>query len=39
MTGDELRRLIDVIVGEVAAAREPQVRCRCHSVVDETRDL
>jgi deoxyribose-phosphate aldolase len=36
MTGDELRRLIDLIVGEVAAAvREPQVRCRCHSVVDD----
>jgi deoxyribose-phosphate aldolase len=36
MTGDELRRLIDLIVGEVAAAaRESQVRCRCHSVVDD----
>jgi deoxyribose-phosphate aldolase len=33
---DEIRRLIDVIVQEVAAARaRPSLRCACHSVVEE----
>lgn len=37
MTRDELRRLIDVIVQEVAAAQSaaPQGRCACHSVLDD----
>ena len=36
MTREELRRLIDVIVEEVtAAAVKPQVRCRCHEVLDD----
>src|SRR4051812_20228466 len=36
MTTDELRRLIDVIVQELAAAqRRPGGVCGCHSVVDD----
>ena len=36
MTRDEIQRLIDMIVGELAAATaRPQVRCACHSVVDD----
>ena len=36
MTRDELQRLIDLIVGEMALAGErPQSRCACHSVVDD----
>ena len=36
MTGDELRRLIDIIVEEVTAATvKPHVRCSCHSVLDD----
>ena len=36
MTPDELRRLIDVIVQEVAAASlRPRGLCSCHSVVDD----
>jgi deoxyribose-phosphate aldolase len=35
MTRDELQRVIDVIVAEVAAAHlRPPVRCACHSVLD-----
>jgi len=36
MTRDELQRLIDVIVQEMAAAgRAPGDRCACHSVLDD----
>jgi deoxyribose-phosphate aldolase len=36
MTPEELRRLIDVIVQEVAAASlRPRGRCSCHAVVDD----
>jgi len=36
MTRDELQRLIDLIVSEMALAGErPQSRCACHSVVDD----
>src|SRR6185436_1060342 len=36
MTTDELRRLIDVIVQELAAAQTRSTGvCRCHSVVDD----
>jgi len=36
MTTDELRRLIDVIVSEMAAAHaRPAGRCGCHAVVDD----
>ena len=36
MNGEELRRLIDIIVEEVAAATAtPHARCQCHSVVDD----
>ena len=37
MTRDELQRLIDLIVGEMAIAQPggPQTRCACHSVVDD----
>ena len=36
MTREELQRLIDVIVSEMAAATaRPQTRCACHSVVDD----
>jgi deoxyribose-phosphate aldolase len=36
MTTDELRRLIDVVVQELAAANaRPTGFCRCHSVVDD----
>lgn len=36
MTADELRRLIDIIIEEMAAATpQPAGRCRCHSVLDE----
>src|SRR5437868_14654203 len=36
MTRDELQRLIDLIVGEMALApARPQSRCACHSVVDD----
>ncbi len=36
MTREELQRLIDLIVSEMAAAMaRPQARCACHSVVDD----
>ena len=38
MTRDELQRLIDTIVSELMpamAARQPQGRCACHSVLDD----
>ena len=36
MTRDELQRLIDLIVAEMALApARPQSRCACHSVVDD----
>jgi deoxyribose-phosphate aldolase len=36
MTRDELQRLIDLIVSEMAlAGGRPQTRCACHSVVDD----
>jgi deoxyribose-phosphate aldolase len=36
VTRDELQRLIDVIVGEMAmATARPQSRCACHAVVDD----
>jgi deoxyribose-phosphate aldolase len=36
MTTDELKRLIDVVVQELAAAdARPRGRCRCHAVVDD----
>src|SRR5262245_46863403 len=36
MNRDELQRLIDVIVSELAAAgTRPHVRCQCHSVLDD----
>src|ERR1700704_5704157 len=36
MTREELQRLIDVIVSEMAAATaRPQTRCACHSVLDD----
>ena len=36
MTRDELQRLIDLIVSEMAlAGARPQTRCACHSVVDD----
>jgi deoxyribose-phosphate aldolase len=36
MTRDELQRLIDLIVGEMAVATgRSQTRCACHSVVDD----
>jgi deoxyribose-phosphate aldolase len=36
MTRDELQRLIDLVVSEMAvAAARPQTRCACHSVVDD----
>jgi deoxyribose-phosphate aldolase len=36
MTRDEIQRLIDMIVGELAApTARPQARCACHSVVDD----
>src|SRR5438552_10804120 len=36
MTRDEIRRLIDMIVDELAAAAvQPQIRCACHSVLDD----
>jgi deoxyribose-phosphate aldolase len=36
VTRDELQRLIDLIVGEMAAAAaRPQSRCACHAVVDD----
>src|SRR5438094_8189507 len=36
MTREELQRLIDVIVSEMAAAgARPPARCACHSVVDD----
>jgi deoxyribose-phosphate aldolase len=36
MTRDEIQRLIDMIVGEMAAATaRPHARCACHSVVDD----
>src|SRR5229473_190427 len=36
MTREELQRLIDVIVSEMAAAdARPQARCACHSVLDD----
>ena len=36
MTRDELQRLIDIVVAEMAAANvRPQARCSCHSVLDD----
>ena len=36
MTRDELQRLIDIIVSELAATgARPQTRCQCHSVLDD----
>src|SRR5882672_9294020 len=36
MTSEELRRLIDVIVSELAVSTaRPEERCACHSVVDD----
>jgi len=36
LTRDEIQRLIDMIVGELAAATaRPQGRCACHSVLDD----
>jgi len=36
MTRDEIQRLIDLIVSELAAATaRPQLRCACHSVLDD----
>ncbi|HJZ70910.1 MAG TPA: deoxyribose-phosphate aldolase [Vicinamibacterales bacterium] len=36
MTRDELQRLIDLIVSEMAmAAARPQTRCACHAVLDD----
>jgi deoxyribose-phosphate aldolase len=36
VTRDELQRLIDVIVSELAASSaRPQTRCACHAVVDD----
>jgi deoxyribose-phosphate aldolase len=36
MTRDEIQRLIDMVVGELAAATaRPQLRCACHAVLDE----
>src|SRR6266852_9978593 len=36
MTRDEIQRLIDMVVAELAVATvRPQVRCRCHSVIDD----
>jgi deoxyribose-phosphate aldolase len=36
MNRDELQRLIDVIVSELAVAgARPQARCQCHSVLDD----
>jgi deoxyribose-phosphate aldolase len=36
MTNDEVRHLIDLIVGEMATAvGRPPVRCQCHSVLDD----
>ena len=35
MTPDELKRLIAIIVEEVAAAERPVVRCPCHGVRHE----
>jgi deoxyribose-phosphate aldolase len=36
MTRDEIQRLIDMIVAELAVATaRPQIRCACHSVLDD----
>jgi deoxyribose-phosphate aldolase len=35
MTRDELQRIIDVIVQEMAATSRPSVRCGCHGVLDD----
>src|SRR5205823_5748376 len=35
VTRDELQRVIDVIVQELAATSRPAVRCACHGVVDD----
>jgi deoxyribose-phosphate aldolase len=36
VTRDELQRIIDVVVSELAAAgARPPARCRCHSVLDD----
>jgi len=36
MTRDELQRLIDIVVAEMAASHlRPQRRCACHSVLDD----
>jgi deoxyribose-phosphate aldolase len=32
---DELKRIIDVIVQELAATSRPAIRCACHGVVDD----
>lgn len=33
MTSDEIRRLIEITIEELAAAAEPELRCSCHAVV------
>ena len=35
MTREELQRIIDVIVQELAATGRPAMRCACHGVVDD----
>jgi len=35
VTRDELQRVIDVIVQELAATSRPSVRCGCHGVLDD----
>src|SRR5512135_247642 len=36
MTRDDVQRLIDIIVSEMAlATARPQERCQCHSVLDD----
>ena len=35
MTREELQRIIDVIVQELAATGRPAIRCACHGVVDD----
>jgi deoxyribose-phosphate aldolase len=35
MTREELQRVIDIIVQELAATSRPAIRCACHGVVDD----
>ena len=35
MTREELQRIVDVIVQELAATGRPAIRCACHGVVDD----